>query len=66
MQNQNIFLLYSFIGQSQTKQLLKKLDNLGQREFSAKNAILKITAYDCLLVNHPEIYSEGGVGAVKR
>ena len=64
-QDGKILLLYSFIGQLQDKQLLKKLDNLGQKEFSAKNNILKVKDNDCLLIYRPEIYSESVLEQLK-
>ncbi len=65
MQNQKIIDLYSFIGQSQNNKLLKKLDNLGKKEFLAKNNILKVNNNDCLLINRPEIYSESVLEQLK-
>ena len=65
VQDWKILSLYSFIGQSQSRQLLKKLDNLGQKEFSAKNDILKVKDNDCLLIYRPEIYSESVLEQLK-
>ncbi len=60
--NEKISNLYNFISRYAEKpsqiEVLKKLDNLGQKEFFKKNKILNIQENDFLFVNNPEVFSE--------
>ncbi|MFH1682439.1 MAG: DUF460 domain-containing protein [Candidatus Woesearchaeota archaeon] len=53
-----IISLHSFIAKIPRHQLLKRIDNLGQQEFSEKSRLLDIAEKDILFVNNPQIYSE--------
>lgn len=50
--------IYSFISKVPRHQLLKRVDNLGQDEFSRKSRLLDLGEQDFLWVNNPQIYSE--------
>lgn len=64
MQNEVTTLLY-FLSNMNSSVLLKKLDNLGVREFEKKRNILNIREGDVLLVKDPDIVSERTIAAIK-
>lgn len=64
VQNEVTTLLY-FLSNINSNILLKKLDNLGLREFEEKKDILNIKIGDALLVKDPDIVSEAAVDRIK-
>jgi len=64
MQNEITTLLY-FLSNMNSNVLLKKLDNLGLREFEKKKNILNIKEKDILLIKDPDIISEKTINKIK-
>ena len=64
MQGEITTLLY-FLSRVNSSILLKKLDNLGLREFEKKKNILNIGEGDVLLVKDPDIFSEKAINEIK-
>ena len=64
MQNEVTTLLY-FLSNLNSSVLLKKLDNLGLREFWKKKDFLNIRQGDILLVKDPDIFSEKAINDIK-
>lgn len=64
MQNEITTLLY-FLSNINSAVLLKKLDNLGLREFEKKESILNIKEGDILLVKDPDIVSKETINKIK-
>jgi predicted RNase H-like nuclease (RuvC/YqgF family) len=64
MQNETTTLLY-FLSNMNSNILLKKLDNLGIKEFEKKKNILNIKEKDILLVKDPDIMSEKTIEKIK-
>jgi len=64
MQNEITTLLY-FLSNLNSSVLLKKLDNLGLREFEKKKNILNVKFGDVLLVKDPDIVSEKTINEIK-
>ena len=64
MQNEVTTLLY-FLSNLNSSVLLKKLDNLGLREFLNKKDFLNIKQGDILLVKDPDIFSEKAIDELK-
>ena len=64
MQNEITTLLY-FLSNLNLGVLLKKLDNLGLKEFEKKKAVLNIKQGDILLVKDPDIISERTINEIK-
>lgn len=64
MQNEITTLLY-FLSNLNSNVLLKKLDNLGLKEFEKKKGFLNIKDGDILLVKDPDIISERVVDEIK-
>ncbi len=64
MQNEITTLLY-FLSNLNSSVLLKKLDNLGLKEFEKKKDFLNIKEGDMLLVKDPDIISERAIGEIK-
>lgn len=64
MQNEITTLLY-FLSSLNSSVLLKKLDNLGLKEFEKKKDFLNIKDGDILLVKDPDIISERAIGEIK-
>ncbi len=64
MQNEITTLLY-FLSNLNSSVLLKKLDNLGSKEFEKKKNILNIQKGDVLLVKDPDIISERVIDEIK-
>ncbi len=64
MQNEITTLLY-FLSNMNSNVLLKKLDNLGIREFEKRKNILNIREGDVLLVKDSDIVSERAIDAIK-
>lgn len=64
MQNEITNLLY-FLSNINSSVLLKKLDNLGLKEFEKKKEILNIDRKDTLLVKDPDIVSEKAIEFLK-
>ncbi len=64
MQNEVTNLLY-FLSNINSSVLLKKLDNLGLKEFEKKKDMLNIKKQDVLLVKDPDIVSEKAIEFLK-
>lgn len=64
MQDEITTLLY-FLSNMNSAFLLKKLDNLGIREFEKKESILNIKEGDILLVKDPDIVSKETINKIK-
>ena len=64
MQNEVTTLLY-FLSNINSSVLLKKLDNLGFKEFEKKENILNIKEGDILLVKDPDIVSEKTIDSLR-
>ena len=64
VQNEVTTLLY-FLSNINSNVLLKKLDNLGLREFEKKKDMLNIQSGDILLVKDLDIVSEGTIDQIK-
>ena len=64
MQDEVTTLLY-FLSHLDSNVLLKKIDNLGIKEFERKNDILNISKGDVLLVKDPDIISENAINEIK-
>ncbi len=58
-------LLSEFLLNTKNLVILKKLENLGQKEFEAKQKIIKIQEGDILLVDDPNIFSKKIVDSIK-